>query len=83
MFETMAQFVLVDHMAGRGFAPEMGAPGYSRLLAPDRRPFHTSDGYVCVLVYTDRHFASFFQGSQASLASSRRLVSPLRSWSSR
>jgi crotonobetainyl-CoA:carnitine CoA-transferase CaiB-like acyl-CoA transferase len=61
MFETMAQFVLVDHMAGRGFAPEMGPPGYSRLLAPDRRPLHTRDGYVCVLVYTDRQFEAFFR----------------------
>jgi crotonobetainyl-CoA:carnitine CoA-transferase CaiB-like acyl-CoA transferase len=61
MFETMAQFVLVDHLAGRSFEPALGGTGYSRLLAPDRRPYHTSDGYVCVLVYTDRHFASFFR----------------------
>ena len=61
MFETMAQFVLGDHMAGRSFEPSIGPPGYSRLLAPDRRPYRTSDGYICALVYTDKHWDSFFQ----------------------
>jgi crotonobetainyl-CoA:carnitine CoA-transferase CaiB-like acyl-CoA transferase len=60
MFETMAQFVLVDHLAGASFQPSLGPPGYSRLLAPDRRPYPTKDGYVCVLVYTDKQFAAFF-----------------------
>jgi crotonobetainyl-CoA:carnitine CoA-transferase CaiB-like acyl-CoA transferase len=60
MFETMAQFVLGDHMAGRSFEPPIGPPGYSRLLSPDRRPYRTSDGYVCALVYTDRQWAAFF-----------------------
>jgi crotonobetainyl-CoA:carnitine CoA-transferase CaiB-like acyl-CoA transferase len=60
MFETMAQFVLVDHLAGASFQPPLGPPGYSRLLAPDRRPYPTQDGYVCVLVYTDKQFAAFF-----------------------
>lgn len=61
MFETMAQFVLADHIGGRGFEPPLGPPGYSRLLAHDRRPYRTSDGYVCVLVYNDKQWQSLFQ----------------------
>lgn len=60
MFETMAQFVLGDHMGGRAFEPPIGPPGYNRLLAPDRRPYRTKDGFICALVYTDRHWSSFF-----------------------
>ncbi len=60
MFETMAQFVLGDHMSGRSFEPPAGPPGYSRLLSPDRRPYRTSDGFVCALVYNDKQWAAFF-----------------------
>ena len=60
MFETMAQFVLGDHMAGRSFEPPIGPPGYSRLLSPDRRPYQTSDGFVCALVYSDKQWNAFF-----------------------
>jgi crotonobetainyl-CoA:carnitine CoA-transferase CaiB-like acyl-CoA transferase len=61
MFETMAGFVLGDHMAGRSFEPPIGPPGYSRLLSPDRRPYQTSDGYICALVYSDKQWNSFFR----------------------
>ena len=61
MFETMAQFVLGDHMGGRSFEPPIGPPGYARLLSPDRRPYRTSDGYICALVYTDKQWAAFFR----------------------
>ncbi len=61
MFETVAQFVLGDHMAGRSFEPPIGPPGYSRLLSPDRRPYQTSDGYLCALVYTDKQWTAFFR----------------------
>jgi crotonobetainyl-CoA:carnitine CoA-transferase CaiB-like acyl-CoA transferase len=61
MFETMAQFVLGDHMSGRSFEPPIGPPGYSRLLSPDRRPYQTSDGYVCALVYSDKQWNAFFR----------------------
>ena len=61
MFETLAQFVLSDHLGGRAYEPAIGPPGYSRLLARDRRPYRTSDGYICILVYTDRQWESFFR----------------------
>ena len=59
MFETMTQFVLSDHMFGETFDPPMGSAGYVRLLAKDRRPCKTRDGYVCVLIYIDKHWKSF------------------------
>jgi crotonobetainyl-CoA:carnitine CoA-transferase CaiB-like acyl-CoA transferase len=59
MFETMTQFVLSDHMFGRSFDPPLGDAGYVRLLAKDRRPLKTLDGYVCVLIYIDKHWKSF------------------------
>lgn len=74
MFETMAQFVLSDHLYGETFRPAEGAMGYARLMAPDRRPFQTSDGHVCVLLYTDQHWRKFFRiaGREAELDSDPR-----------
>ena len=60
MFETIAQFVLGDHLGGRTFDPPIGKPGYERLLTPNRRPYATRDGHVCVLIYTDKHWQGFF-----------------------
>lgn len=59
MFETMAQFVLGDHLGGLTFVPAAGPSGYNRLLAADRRPYRTADGYLAVLVYTDRQWRNF------------------------
>ncbi|MBE7202148.1 MAG: CoA transferase [Parafilimonas terrae] len=60
MFETMASFVLADHMGGRLFDPPLGPPGYARLLSPDRRPYATRDGFVCALIYNDGQWRRFF-----------------------
>ncbi|MEQ1518177.1 MAG: CoA transferase [Usitatibacteraceae bacterium] len=60
MFESLSQFVLGDHMGGRTFEPPMGDAGYARLIAPHRRPYATSDGYLCVLIYNDKHWSNFF-----------------------
>ncbi|WP_431273163.1 CaiB/BaiF CoA transferase family protein [Variovorax ureilyticus] len=60
MFEAMSQFILGDHMAGLTFDPPLGTPGYARLLTPHRRPYATRDGWLCVLIYNDKHWRSFF-----------------------
>lgn len=59
MFETMADFVLSDHLQGETFDPPNGPPGYVRLLSNERRPFATRDGHVCLMIYTDRQWRDF------------------------
>jgi crotonobetainyl-CoA:carnitine CoA-transferase CaiB-like acyl-CoA transferase len=59
MFETMAQFVLADHMGGAAFVPPLGEMGYKRLLSRTRGPYPTQDGYIAVVVYTDKHWRAF------------------------
>ncbi|MRT22226.1 CoA transferase [Comamonas sp. CAH-2] len=61
MFEAMTQFILGDHLAGLSFEPPMGGAGYARLLTEHRKPYQTADGYLCVLIYNDKHWHSFFQ----------------------
>ena len=61
MLETMTAFVMAEHMGGLTFDPPIGPPGYARMLAPDRRPHRTADGYICILPYTDRHWRDFFR----------------------
>jgi crotonobetainyl-CoA:carnitine CoA-transferase CaiB-like acyl-CoA transferase len=59
MFETMAQFVIGDHMGGMAYLPPIAPPGYKRTLTPERRPYQTKDGYICVIVYTDSQWRAF------------------------
>jgi crotonobetainyl-CoA:carnitine CoA-transferase CaiB-like acyl-CoA transferase len=74
MFETLAQFVLGDHLGGMTFEPPLGPPGYERLM--HRRPYRTSDGYLCVLIYTDKQWETFFRaiGRQGELSANPRLA---------
>ena len=59
MFETVAGFVLGDHLGGRAFDPPLDAGGYARLLSPGRRPYRTRDGHVCTMIYNDRQWRGF------------------------
>ena len=60
MFEGMLSVVLGEHLAGRLFEPSVGPSGYQRSLAHDRRPYRTLDGFICLLVYNDKQWRSFF-----------------------
>ena len=61
MFETMAQWVLGDHMGGKTFEPPLGPAGYKRTLNKERRPYKTKDGMICTIIYTDKHWATFME----------------------
>ena len=61
MFEHLLQIVLGEHLGGYTFDPQHGEAGYARMLAPDRRPYQTKDGYVCALIYNDKQWKAFFE----------------------
>lgn len=61
MFETMASFVLVEHLSGQGFEPPLSRPVYQRVVTPSRKPFRTADGHLAVLVYNDKQWSRFAQ----------------------
>ena len=42
------------------FDPPLAGPGYPRLLNPWRKPYRTTDGYLCAMPYTDLHWRRFF-----------------------
>ena len=73
MFESLLQSVLGEHMGGYTFEPQLGEGGYTRMLSKHRRPYQTKDGYVCVLIYNDKHWKAFFEmiGRQDMLADPR------------
>ena len=56
MFETMAGFVMGDHIGGLTYEPPLDKGGYARHLSPDRRPYQTADGFICVIVYNDKQW---------------------------
>jgi crotonobetainyl-CoA:carnitine CoA-transferase CaiB-like acyl-CoA transferase len=60
MYESMAHFVLTEHMFRRTFDPE-GATGDPRVMNPDAKPIPTKDGYIAVSANTDAQAFAFFE----------------------
>jgi crotonobetainyl-CoA:carnitine CoA-transferase CaiB-like acyl-CoA transferase len=69
MFEAVASFMLVEHANGAIFNPPLGPAVYPRTVAPNRRPYRTSDGYIAALIYNDKHWAAFMDAVQPAWAS--------------
>lgn len=75
MYESFAGFIMNEHMQGRMYDPPTGEAGYQRMLTPNRRPFPTADGYICVLPYNDKHWGKFFDvAGKPKLAEDPRFV---------
>ena len=69
MFETMASFMLVEHANGAMFTPPLGPANYPRVVAPNRKPYRTKDGYVSALIYNDKHWSLFVDAVKPAWAS--------------
>jgi crotonobetainyl-CoA:carnitine CoA-transferase CaiB-like acyl-CoA transferase len=63
MFETMANFVLQEHLAQHSFNPPVGPPGDQRLLTPANRPVRTRDGWIAFTVNTDKQVRAFLEAT--------------------
>lgn len=59
MFETMATFVLQEHLAQQSFDPPVGPAGDLRLLSPHNKPVQTGDGWISFTVNTDPQVRAF------------------------
>ena len=69
MFETMASFILVEHANGAMFDPPLGPAVYPRTVAPNRKPYRTSDGHIAALIYNDKHWNAFIEAVRPPWAS--------------
>lgn len=78
MLESIASFTLVEHLAGAVFEPPLAPMGYARVLAPDRQPHRTADGFMVVLPYNNRQWRAFFEvAGRDDMADDPRLDDPV------
>ncbi len=61
MFETMASFVLQEHLAQQSFEPPVGPAGDLRLLSPHNQPIKTKDGFISFTINTDVQVKAFLK----------------------
>lgn len=61
MFESLASFMLAEHLSGHVFDPPLGTLRYDRVTSPHRRPYRTADGYIATLPYSGKHWQKVLQ----------------------
>jgi crotonobetainyl-CoA:carnitine CoA-transferase CaiB-like acyl-CoA transferase len=61
MFDTVLAFNLTEHLA-RAAVPG-GRVGYSRILTLNRGPHQTSDGWLALMPYTNRHWRALYEAA--------------------
>jgi crotonobetainyl-CoA:carnitine CoA-transferase CaiB-like acyl-CoA transferase len=61
MLESFTSFLLIEHLFGETFDPPVSHIGNSMALAPDRKPFRTKDGHICVQPVSRGQAAKFME----------------------
>jgi len=56
MFETLLQFNLFEHLWEGSLGKGPQGLGYTRMFSPNRRPYATRDGHICVLAVNDQQW---------------------------
>jgi crotonobetainyl-CoA:carnitine CoA-transferase CaiB-like acyl-CoA transferase len=56
MLETMLSFNLMEHLWGGAHNRPRGAIGYPRPYMRERKPYKTSDGYLCLMASSDEQW---------------------------
>jgi crotonobetainyl-CoA:carnitine CoA-transferase CaiB-like acyl-CoA transferase len=59
MQETIAAFVLKEHLGPASFTPPLGPPGDARILEPNNQLIETADGWMTVTANTDGQVRGF------------------------
>src|SRR5262245_20437628 len=75
MYETLASFMLIEHLQERTFDPQGGRLGYHRVMGDGRRIYCAEDGYISMTPYSREHWAAFFRATgRPELADDPRIV---------
>ncbi|MEV0184601.1 CoA transferase [Streptomyces sp. NPDC050625] len=61
MFEALVGFTAAEQWGGLTYEPATGPSLYPRTASRQRRPFATSDGYISLMLYTDKHWKAFLE----------------------
>jgi crotonobetainyl-CoA:carnitine CoA-transferase CaiB-like acyl-CoA transferase len=76
MIDVLSSFTLVEHGAAAIPVPPLGPAGYRRIVAPDRRPYRTLDGWLAVLPYSASNFNDLYrEGGRVDLVDDPRVLS--------
>ena len=79
MLESMASFLMLEHLAGHSLVPAEGELGYDRLMTANRKPHRTKDGYVVILPYSTKHWVRFFEICDLpDWATAQKVVDPVQ-----
>ena len=76
MIDALTSFTLVEHGCAAIPDPPLGPAGYPRVLAAERRPYATTNGWVAVLPYSASNYNDLFrEGGRLDLIDDPRVLS--------